>query len=80
MLSSSDACQLVKNVSLCFQVEKLQNDVSLMHNADIVNMRSVREKVRYLKNSVQSCKTIPKDFASKFQLQERYEKATVIDQ
>ncbi|XP_004086305.1 olfactomedin-4 [Oryzias latipes] len=49
---------------LSTEVEKLQNDVSLMHNADIVNMRSVREKVRYLKNSVQSCKTIPKDFAS----------------
>uniref|UniRef100_A0A8C8DN61 Olfactomedin 4-like 2 n=1 Tax=Oryzias sinensis TaxID=183150 RepID=A0A8C8DN61_9TELE len=51
---------------LSTEVEKLQNDVSLMHNADIVNMKSVKEKVRYLKNSVQSCKTIPKDFASKY--------------
>uniref|UniRef100_A0A3Q4HXP7 Olfactomedin-like domain-containing protein n=1 Tax=Neolamprologus brichardi TaxID=32507 RepID=A0A3Q4HXP7_NEOBR len=29
---------------------------------DLVNMKAVKEKLRYLKNNVESCKSIPKDF------------------
>ncbi|KAF6716446.1 Olfactomedin-4 [Oryzias melastigma] len=44
------------------EVEKLQKDVSRIQSTEIVNMKSVKEKVRNLKNNVQSCRTIPKDF------------------
>ncbi|XP_061578335.1 olfactomedin-like [Cololabis saira] len=46
------------------EVDNLRKDVSRMQTADTVNMKTLREKLRYLKNSVESCKTIPKDFRS----------------
>ncbi|XP_028307579.1 olfactomedin-like [Gouania willdenowi] len=47
---------------LSTEMSKLRDDVTRMKMSDTMNMRSVREKLRYLKNSVESSKTIPKDF------------------
>ncbi|XP_012722969.2 olfactomedin-4 isoform X1 [Fundulus heteroclitus] len=44
------------------EVGKLREDVERMQISDTVNIKSVKENLRYLKNSVESCKTIPKDF------------------
>ncbi|XP_015248969.1 PREDICTED: olfactomedin-4-like [Cyprinodon variegatus] len=44
------------------EVEKLRKVVERMQVSDIINIKSVKENLRYLKNSVESCKTIPKDF------------------
>ncbi|XP_047452837.1 olfactomedin-like [Mugil cephalus] len=44
------------------EVSKARKDVEKMQTSDTVNMKSVKEKLRYLKNNVQSCKSIPKDF------------------
>ncbi|KAM4572533.1 olfactomedin-like [Odontesthes bonariensis] len=55
-LNSSQTQKLSK------EVIKLRKDVDRLHISDTVNMQSVRENLRKLKNSVESCKTIPKDF------------------
>ncbi|KAM9754731.1 olfactomedin isoform 2-T2 [Menidia menidia] len=44
------------------EVVKLRKDVDRLHVSDTVNMQAVKENLRSLKNSVESCKTIPKDF------------------
>ncbi|XP_018559185.1 olfactomedin [Lates calcarifer] len=44
------------------EVGKLRKDVDRMTTSDTINMKTVREKLRYLKNSAESCKSIPKDF------------------
>ena len=36
-----------------------------MRTSDTINMKTVKEKLRYLKNNVESCKSIPKDFRGK---------------
>ncbi|XP_032378307.1 olfactomedin-4-like [Etheostoma spectabile] len=41
---------------------KLRKDVERMQMSDTINMKTVREKLRYLKNRAESCKSIPKDF------------------
>uniref|UniRef100_A0A3B4V9T7 Si:ch211-194m7.4 n=2 Tax=Seriola dumerili TaxID=41447 RepID=A0A3B4V9T7_SERDU len=50
------------------EVVKLRGDVDRMTTSDTINMKTVKEKLRYLKNSAESCKSIPKDFRG----QERY--------
>ncbi|KAL3062117.1 hypothetical protein OYC64_010097 [Pagothenia borchgrevinki] len=50
------------------EVGKLLKDVGRMQISKTVNMKTVKEKLRYLKNSAQSCRTIPKDFRG----QDRY--------
>ena len=47
-------------------MEKLRTDVDRMQMSDIINMRTVKERLRYLKNDAESCKSIPKDFRSKY--------------
>nr|XP_024659009.1 olfactomedin-like [Maylandia zebra] len=44
------------------EVVKLRTHVDRLETADLVNMKAVKEKLRYLKNNVESCKSIPKDF------------------
>uniref|UniRef100_A0A3Q3KP69 Olfactomedin-like domain-containing protein n=1 Tax=Monopterus albus TaxID=43700 RepID=A0A3Q3KP69_MONAL len=44
------------------EVGKLRRDVDKMKASDTINMKTVKEKLRYLKNSAESCKSIPKDF------------------
>ncbi|KAM4734619.1 olfactomedin-4-like [Anableps anableps] len=44
------------------EVGKLRKDVLKMQTSDTINMKTVKEKLRYLKNNVESCKSIPKDF------------------
>ncbi|KAM3609897.1 uncharacterized protein V6R79_022193 [Siganus canaliculatus] len=44
------------------EVGKLRTDVSRMHMSDTINMKTVKERLRYLKNTAESCKSIPKDF------------------
>ncbi|XP_029290756.1 olfactomedin [Cottoperca gobio] len=44
------------------EVGKLHTDVDKMHISKTINMKTVKEKLRYLKNGVESCKSIPKDF------------------
>ncbi|CAN9498692.1 unnamed protein product [Ophioblennius macclurei] len=53
------------------QTRKIQKEVSLllkdakkMKTSDTINMKTVRDKLRYLKNNVESCKSFPKDFRS----------------
>lgn len=50
------------------EVGKLRTDVDRMQMSDTINMKTVKEKLRYLKNGVESCKSIPKDFRG----QDRY--------
>ncbi|XP_053742632.1 olfactomedin-4 [Synchiropus splendidus] len=44
------------------QVAKLRQDVDRMQINDIVNIKTVKEKMRSLRNRAESCKSIPKDF------------------
>ncbi|XP_037624434.1 olfactomedin-like [Sebastes umbrosus] len=44
------------------EVGKLRTDVDRIKMSDTINMKAVKEKLRYLKNSAESCKSIPKDF------------------
>ncbi|XP_070828667.1 olfactomedin-like isoform X1 [Chaetodon trifascialis] len=44
------------------EVDKLRTDVDKMQVSDIINIKSVKERLRYLKNTAESCKSIPKDF------------------
>ncbi|MED6255050.1 hypothetical protein ATANTOWER_003883 [Ataeniobius toweri] len=44
------------------EVVKLHKDVQKMQTSDTVNMKTVKEKLRFLKNNVESCKSIPKHF------------------
>ncbi|XP_061578505.1 olfactomedin-like [Cololabis saira] len=46
------------------EVDKLHKDVKKMQTSDTINMKTVKEKLRYLKNNVESCKSIPKDHRS----------------
>lgn len=43
-------------------MEKLGEHVEKLMTMDTVNMKTVKEKLRYLKNTVESCRTIPRDF------------------
>ncbi|KAM6946026.1 olfactomedin-4-like [Aplochiton taeniatus] len=56
--------QSPKTQALRQEVSKLRQHVERMHMSDSINVKAVKEKLRYLKNGVQSCKTIPKDFHS----------------
>uniref|UniRef100_A0A7N6FHX8 Olfactomedin-like domain-containing protein n=1 Tax=Anabas testudineus TaxID=64144 RepID=A0A7N6FHX8_ANATE len=47
---------------LSVEVGKLRRDVVRMKTSDTINMKTVKEKLRYLKNSAQSCKSIPQRF------------------
>ncbi|XP_030587771.1 olfactomedin-like [Archocentrus centrarchus] len=44
------------------EVVKLRQHVNRIETSDVINMKTVKEKLRYLKNNVESCKSIPKDF------------------
>ncbi|XP_028287086.1 olfactomedin-like isoform X2 [Parambassis ranga] len=44
------------------ELGELRTSIDRMQTSDTVNMKIVTDKLRYLKNSVESCKTIPKDF------------------
>ncbi|XP_034734488.1 olfactomedin-like [Etheostoma cragini] len=57
--SQSDTAQSQK---LSKEAVKLRRDVERMQMSDTINMKTVREKLRYLKNRAESCKSIPKDF------------------
>ncbi|XP_049929369.1 olfactomedin-like [Epinephelus moara] len=48
--------------TLSKEVGKLRADVVRMKMSDTINMKTVKEKLRYLKNTAESCKSIPKDF------------------
>ncbi|KAM9754732.1 olfactomedin-like [Menidia menidia] len=56
-----------KTQKLFKEVGKLHKDVKKMQTSDIVNMKTVKEKLRYLKNNVESCKSIPEDFRGQTQ-------------
>ncbi|XP_057693638.1 olfactomedin-like [Corythoichthys intestinalis] len=51
-----------ETTKLSKEVQKLKSDVERMQRANTGNMKSVRERLRYLKNSVESCLSIPRDF------------------
>uniref|UniRef100_A0A3Q4N7F2 Olfactomedin-like n=1 Tax=Neolamprologus brichardi TaxID=32507 RepID=A0A3Q4N7F2_NEOBR len=44
------------------EAEKLHKYVNKMQTIDTLNMKTVKEKLRYLKNKLETCKSIPKDF------------------
>nr|XP_019934303.1 PREDICTED: olfactomedin-like [Paralichthys olivaceus] len=50
------------------EVGKFRKDIDKMTMSDTINMKTVKEKLRYLKNSAESCKSIPQDFKGR----ERY--------
>ncbi|XP_068595059.1 olfactomedin-like [Brachionichthys hirsutus] len=52
----------VQTQKLSKEVVKLRRDVERMQMSDTINMKTVKEKLRYLKNSAESCRSIPKDF------------------
>lgn len=43
-------------------MDELGKYVERLQTTDITNMKTVKQKLRYLKNSAESCRTIPKDF------------------
>ncbi|XP_072291828.1 olfactomedin-like isoform X2 [Eucyclogobius newberryi] len=49
------------------EVEKLSQNVSQMKTTDEINLKTLKEQVRYLKNRVESCKSIPHDFRAQHQ-------------
>nr|XP_057916138.1 olfactomedin-like [Doryrhamphus excisus] len=51
-----------KTEKLSKEVSKLRRDVNQMDMANTINMKTVKEKLRKLKNSAVSCLSIPKDF------------------
>ncbi|XP_039987986.1 olfactomedin-like [Xiphias gladius] len=57
-----------KTKKLSKEVGKLRGAVDRITTSDTINMKTVKEKLRYLKNSAESCKSIPKDFRG----QDRY--------
>ncbi|KAM3870022.1 olfactomedin-4-like [Diretmus argenteus] len=46
------------------EVSKLRIDIERLHTSDIINMKTVKEKMRHLKNRAESCRSIPNDFTS----------------
>ncbi|XP_075996833.1 olfactomedin-4-like [Genypterus blacodes] len=52
--------------SLTKEVGKLRRQVDGMQTMDSINMKTVKEKLRYLKNTAESCKSIPTDFKSPY--------------
>uniref|UniRef100_A0A669D7X6 Olfactomedin-like domain-containing protein n=1 Tax=Oreochromis niloticus TaxID=8128 RepID=A0A669D7X6_ORENI len=44
------------------EADRLHKHVNKMQTIDTTNMKTVKEKLRYLKNNVETCKSIPKDF------------------
>lgn len=51
--------------TLSKEATKLRKDVEQMYLFDTLNMRGVKEKLRYLKNRAESCRSLPNDFRSK---------------
>lgn len=43
-------------------MDGLSKYVERLQTTDIINMKTVKEKLRQLKNTAESCRTIPKDF------------------
>uniref|UniRef100_A0A8C2XCK6 Olfactomedin 4-like 2 n=1 Tax=Cyclopterus lumpus TaxID=8103 RepID=A0A8C2XCK6_CYCLU len=46
-------------------MDKLRTYVDRMKMWNTINMKTLKEKLRYVKNSAESCKSIPKDFRGK---------------
>ncbi|XP_060741587.1 olfactomedin-like [Tachysurus vachellii] len=46
------------------ELQKFQEHVDKMYNKNIFNLETMKEKLRYLNNRVQTCRTIPQDFRS----------------
>ncbi|XP_034444728.1 olfactomedin-like [Hippoglossus hippoglossus] len=44
------------------EVGKLRRDIDRMTMSDTINVKTVKDKLRHLKNSAESCKSIPQDF------------------
>lgn len=53
--------------ALTKEVSKLRRDVNRMQTTDNINIKTVKEQLRYLKNRAESCKSIPTDFRGKHQ-------------
>ncbi|XP_071182263.1 olfactomedin-4-like [Salvelinus alpinus] len=47
------------------EIGKVRKEVDKMHLSNTFNMKTVKEKLRSLKNGVESCRTIPEEFISK---------------
>ncbi|XP_061679878.1 olfactomedin-like isoform X2 [Syngnathoides biaculeatus] len=62
IISISIQVNNAETTKLSKEVHKLQRDVGMMHMANSINMKTVKERLRYLKNSVESCLSIPRDF------------------
>ncbi|CAL1595229.1 unnamed protein product [Knipowitschia caucasica] len=51
--------------ALTDEVVKIRQNVKRMKTTDDINLKTMKEQVRYLKNRVESCKSIPNDFRVK---------------
>ncbi|XP_030221560.1 olfactomedin [Gadus morhua] len=52
--------------TLSAEASQLRIDVEKMYHFDIINMKTIKEKLRYLKNRAESCRSFPKDFHGKY--------------
>ncbi|CAL8357556.1 unnamed protein product [Lota lota] len=52
--------------TLSAEAIKLRTDVERMYLFDTLNMKTIKEKLRYLKNRAESCRSIPNDFRGTF--------------
>ncbi|KAK7892017.1 hypothetical protein WMY93_023980 [Mugilogobius chulae] len=53
--------------ALTQEVGKLSESVKRMKTTDDINVKTLKQQVRYLKNRAESCKTIPSDFRGQYQ-------------
>ncbi|KAJ7997789.1 hypothetical protein DPEC_G00215770 [Dallia pectoralis] len=54
-----------QTLQLTKEIGKVRKEVDRMHLSNNFNMKAVKEKLRTLKNGVESCRTIPEPFISK---------------
>uniref|UniRef100_A0A672Z013 Olfactomedin-like domain-containing protein n=2 Tax=Sphaeramia orbicularis TaxID=375764 RepID=A0A672Z013_9TELE len=60
--SIHDKFNTAQTLQLSKEVGKLRKKVDSMQRMDVINMKMFKEKLRYLKNSAESCRSIPSDF------------------
>lgn len=60
--SMHDQLNTAQTLKLSKEVGKLRKKVDSMQRMDVINLKMFKEKLRYLKNSAESCRSIPPDF------------------
>ena len=55
---------LILSLHCVSQIGTVRKEVDKIHLSNTFNMKTVKEKLRSLKNGVESCRTIPEEFIS----------------